>query len=173
MADHIKLQILKKLTAVLEGITTANGYQHDLAGSVFRGRSLIGAQEGLPCLNILESPAPLDGFFADSDKTVRKDTWILLVQGWVADDVRNPTDPAYALLTDVQRRLSDIVATVAPGGAPKFPGSYHLGGLVSDVEIGTDVVRPPEEGVSAKAFFYMPIRLTVSVNLIDPTTKVE
>lgn len=173
MADHIKLQALKKLTAILEGITPNNGYGHDLKGKVYRGRGLIGAQESLPCLNILESPTGLDGFFADSDKTIRKNTWILLLQGWVADDPVNPTDPAYALLADVQRRLSDIVATVAPGGAPKFPGSYNLGGLVSDVEIGTDVVRPPEEGVSSKAFFYMPIRLTVSVNLIDPTTKVD
>lgn len=173
MADHIKLQALKKLTEILEGVTPANGYQHDLKGRVFRGRGLIGAQESLPCVNILESPTPLDGFYADEDDLVRKDTWVLLVQGWVEDDPIHPTDPVYALLTDVQKRLSDIVATVAPSGRPKFPGSHLLGGLISKMEIGADVVRPPEEGVSTKAFFYMPIRLTVSVNMIDPTTKVE
>ena len=39
--------------------------------------------------------------------------------------------------------------------------------------IGQDAVRPADEGVSAKAFFYMPIRITLPVNLIDPTEKVE
>lgn len=48
-----------------------------------------------------------------------------------------------------------------------------LKGLISDMDIGQDAVRPAQEGVSAKAFFYMPIRITLPVNLIDPTEKVE
>lgn len=48
-----------------------------------------------------------------------------------------------------------------------------LKGLISDMDIGQDAVRPADEGVSAKAFFYMPIRITLPVNLIDPTEKVE
>lgn len=173
MADHIKLQVLKALTAHLEGITKANGYQHDLKGKVFRGRSVIGASEQVPMLNILESPSPLEGFFADEQKTLRKDTWVLLLQGWAEDDARNPTDPVYPLLADVQRRMSDIVSLDEGTNRPRWPGVYMLKGLISDLDIGQDAVRPAEEGVSAKAFFYMPIRVTLPVNLIDPTEKVE
>lgn len=173
MADHIKLQVLKALTAHLEGITKANGYQHDLNGKVFRGRSVIGAGEQVPMLNVLESPSPLDGFFANEQKTLRKDTWVLLLQGWAEDDARNPTDPVYPLLADVQRRMSDIVSLDEGTNRPRWPGVYMLKGLISDLDIGQDAVRPAEEGVSAKAFFYMPIRVTLPVNLIDPTEKVE
>lgn len=173
MADHIKLQVLKALTAHLEGITLANGYQHDLNGKVFRGRAVLGANEQVPILNILETPSPLDGFFADEQKTLRRDTLVLLVQGWAEDDARNPTDPVYPLLADVQRRLSDIVSLDEGSNRPRWPGVYMLKGLISDMDIGQDAVRPAQEGVSAKAFFYMPIRITLPVNLIDPTEKVE
>lgn len=173
MADHIKLQVLKALTAHLEGITKANGYQHDLKDKVFRGRSVIGASEQVPMLNILESPSPLDGFYADEQKTLRRDTLVLLVQGWADDDARNPTDPVYPLLADVQRRMSDIVSLDEGTNRPRWPGVYMLKGLISDLDIGQDAVRPAQEGVSAKAFFYMPIRITLPVNLIDPTEKVE
>lgn len=173
MADHIKLQVLKELTAHLEGITLANGYQHDLKGKVFRGRAVLGANEQVPILNILETPSPLDGFFADEQKTRRLDTLVLLVQGWAEDDARNPTDPVYPLLADVQRRLSDIVSLDEGTNRPRWPGVYMLKGLISDMDIGQDAVRPAQEGVSAKAFFYMPIRITLPVNLIDPTEKVE
>ena len=166
MADHIKLQVLKALTAHLEGITKTNGYQHDLKGKVFRGRAV-------PLLSILESPAPLDSFYADEQKTLRKDTLVLMVQGWAEDDTRNPTDPVYPLLADVQRRLSDIVSLDEGSNRPRWPGVYMLKGLISDMDIGQDAVRPAQEGVSAKAFFYMPIRITLPVNLIDPTEKVE
>lgn len=173
MADHIKLQVLKALTAHLEGITRANGYQHDLNGKVFRGRAVLGANEQVPMLNILETPSPLDGLFADEQKTLRRDTLVLLVQGWAEDDARNPTDPVYPLLADVQRRLSDIVSLDEGSNRPRWPGVYMLKGLISDMDIGQDAVRPAQEGVSAKAFFYMPIRVTLPVNLIDPTEKVE
>ena len=173
MADHSKLQVLKALTAHLEGITLANGYQHDLKGKVFRGRAVLGANEQVPILNILETPSPLDGFYADEQKTLRKDTLVLLVQGWAEDDSRNPTDPVYPLLADVQRRLSDIVSLDEGSNRPRWPGVYMLKGLISDMDIGQDAVRPAQEGVSAKAFFYMPIRITLPVNLIDPTEKVE
>lgn len=172
MADHLKLQILKKLTQHLEGITLNNHYSHDLNGHVFRGRSLIGADESIPCLNLIESPSALDGFFADMLKTVRKDTWIILLQGWAEADPIHPADKVYALLADVQRRLSDIVA-LQDDQRPRFPGIYNLGGLTSDFEIGADVVRPAEEGLSTRPFFYLPIRVTVSLNLTDPTYKVD
>ena len=158
MADHIKLQVLKVLTAHLEGITLANGYQHDLKGKVFRGRAVLGANEQVPILNILETPSPLDGFFADEQKTRRLDTLVLLVQGWAEDDARNPTDPVYELMEDVERCLRQVTAEKS-NGKPEFPAFHLLGGRITSLSFGPGVVRPPTEAVSAKAFFYLPVQI--------------
>lgn len=159
MSDPIKLQILKAITAHLENITPENGYNHRLTGSVFRGRAIIGAQTALPCLSILENPKAAQGQWADEDLTVRKDQWGLLVQGWVEDDEENPTDALYPLVEDVVKRLGDINNSA-------FPGIYRLKGLISELQLHPAVCRPAEDGISSKAFFYMPITIGLTTHLI-------
>ncbi|EMQ4336895.1 hypothetical protein WG681_004796, partial [Salmonella enterica subsp. enterica serovar Newport] len=87
-----RLDILKALTAHLEQITIANGYAYDLKGKVYRGRDRFGADftARLPIVSILEAKATDYGSFANEEQTVRMDDWVLLVQGWVKDDPRNP-----------------------------------------------------------------------------------
>lgn len=165
--DHIRLKVMRRLTAHLEGITEANGYNHNLNGAVFRGRAVYGNKDPVPMVSILEGKGSEFGVFADTHSSVRKDDWVLLVQGFVADDPRNPTDPAYALLTDVERRLSDIIA-VDRQGQPAFNGLYMLQGLITSFKMASPVVRPPEDGLSSKAFFYLPIRVGLAVDLTQP-----
>lgn len=164
---HIRLKILKALTNHLAGVTIVNGYDHNLSGSVFRGRSEYGKNDPLPMVSILEGKGSDIGQFADDHQIIRKDTWTLLLQGFVDDDKKNPTDPAYALLADVERRLSDIVA-LDKLGKPEYPGVYMLRGLVTSLMLASPVVRPPEEGLSSKAFFYLPVRVGLAVNLKKP-----
>lgn len=163
MAEHLRLQILKKLTAHLAGIDGVYPYQHNLANAVFRGRNVYGDGNPVPMLSILEGKATDYGVFADENRSVRKDSWLLLIQGWTQDDIVNPTDPVYALLADVELRLSDIVAK--ENGVPKFSGVYLLGGLISDLTIAAPVVRPPEDGLSSKAFFYLPVLVGMKSDL--------
>lgn len=163
-----RLDVLKKLTLHLEGISVDNGYSHDLKGKVYRGRDRMGANMlgRLPALSILEAKATDYGVFADDEQITRLDDWILLVQGWVKDDPRNPTDPAYELLADTEKRLSMIMECVS--GQPVYPGVYRLGGDIAKLTLAQPVVRPPEEGLSDTAFFFLPVRVGMKVDLRNP-----
>jgi hypothetical protein len=165
--DPQELLVLKTLSGHLEGLTPANGYDHDMAGRVFRGRSIFGAETDVPFLSILEHPNPDDGPEAGPEKAVRHDKWKLLLQGFVTDDKTNPLDPAYKLKAEVVLRLSEINAVKPQGGGPKFP-IYRLANLVTDFHIGKGVVRPPTVNVSPTAFFYIPLTVGLKTNTLDP-----
>lgn len=167
MAESKRLKILQALTRHLEGIDGIHPYDHDLRGKVFRGRDTYGAADPIPLVSILEGKATDYGTYANENRTVRKDDWLLLIQGWAIDDPRNPTDPAYSLMADVELRLSDINA-LDGAGKPKFPGVYRLGGLISEVTVAAGVVRPPEDGLSSKAFFYLPVMVGLKTDLEKP-----
>lgn len=160
MADSYRLVVLKRLTSLLETITIANGYQHDLAGKVFRGRAVYGANEPLPMLSILEAPRP-DGFTRAGDGEARNESWLLLLQGWANDDKENPLDPVYALIDDVEKCLSRIVL-VDDFGNPRFPEHYMLGGDIGAINLNPPTARPATTELSSKAFFYMPLQVSLA-----------
>ena len=153
----VKLVILKRLTAHLAGMDEPT-YGYDMACKVFRGRAVYGKDDPLPLLSILEAPDSVTGTAGGEHKAVRNTPWRLLLQGFVKDDKANPTDPAYDLMAQVVRRLSEITEE-ARNGQPKYPGLYRLGGTVSEIIIENGVVRPPQEGVSDKAFFWLPVTI--------------
>lgn len=171
---HIKLQVLQYLTNHLQGITVESGFQHNLSEAVFRGKDLFGPNDKGDIVSILEAKATDYGKFADENNVVRKDDWIILVQGWVDDNVRgrgpdskHQTDAVYSLLGDVEQRLSQLVATDSKG-VPVYKGIYRMGGLVTDMRLSSSVVRPAEQNVSAKAFFYLPIRIGLAYSICNP-----
>lgn len=154
-----RLDALKNLTAFLKMITIANGYSQDLYANVFRGRTVFGAEDPIPLISILESPRSDVGSYAGENE--RKENWGLLIQGWTHDDPENPTDPAYELMDEVERHLERISACSPINGQPIFPDDYMLGKTIADIKVHPGVVRPPMEGVSSKAFFYLPVTLTL------------
>lgn len=163
-----QLDILQRLTAHLEGITPENGYSHTLTGAVFRGRRVYGEGDPIPLLSLLEFRSPDDVLAsAGSLGQVRSENWVILVQGFVEDDTRNPTDPAYRLKADVEKRLSDLVAE-KPNGKPAFPDAYLLGKRVAGITIGPGVVSPPVDNVSTKTFFYLPVVLEYVTDILRP-----
>jgi len=136
MADSYRLTVLKRLTAHLRGITKANGYDYDLIDprSVCRGRLVFGDDDPLPLLSILEGTRSDIGSFAGHGE--RKEHWPLTIQGWVADDVDNPTDPAYGLLDAVERHLQRLTKVSSVNGVEIYPdkGSLQIS--------GTDTILP-------------------------------
>jgi hypothetical protein len=52
---------------------------------------------------------------------------------------------------------------------PAYPDIYLLGGLIADMTINPGVVRPPEQGVSSKAYFYLPLVVSYAFNASRPT----
>lgn len=166
MADSYRLTVLKKLTDHLKGITPANGYPgYNLSSSVFRGRTLFGENDPVPLVSILEAPRPDQGKFAGEDNYQRKEDWSLVIQGWAHDDIANPTDPAYNLMDVVEMHLHRITAVDSSSGFEVYPNEYMLGRTISSLDVLPGIVRPPSAEVSAKAFFYLPVR----VGLVRPT----
>lgn len=162
MQDTFRLTVLKALSSALAEITTANGYQHDLDESrIHRGRLVLDDNDEIPAIAINEKPV-----FSESLEPPRGGTTIqtkleLLIQGFADDDRKNPADPAYRLLGDVQKRL-------AQEGA-RSDGYDVLGfGEKVEISVGQGIVRPPDAVVSDTAFFWLPVTLTFGENLKNP-----
>ncbi len=169
MPDSRQLDVLKALTTHLEGMTIDGGYDYDLDGRVFRGRAMWGDEMPLPMVSILEAPRPDERpSVGGHENAFRAEDWVLLVQGWVEDDIDNPTDPAYGLKANVEKRLSDIIAVRESNGLPLYPSVYRLGGKIAAMSIGPGVVRPPQDRVSSKAFFYIPVVVKIAVTPTSP-----
>lgn len=159
--DPFRLRVLKRLTEALEGITPANGFANDLTGSVFRGRDTFDHNDPLPMVSILESIVEKPVLQAPPAGAKVKTDWELLLQGWAEDDSRNPTDPGQRLLAEVKQRLMQ---------ERRVEQGYDIlgmGGTITDIKLSTGVVRPADE-VSAKAYFWLKVELSMVENLLDP-----
>jgi len=178
--DPFRLAILKRITAAFDEISgNADGWNFDLRpfertkndGTVvmqrrnFRGRVMFGEDDPLPMTSLLEIVLPPDQIPDRApDNPHRVGDWDLMVQGFVDDDPEDPTDPAQYLLADVVKRLAQEKVKAldfSPGG-----GIFGFR-CITALKIGVGVVRPPDE-ISAKAFFWLPISLTIAETLTDP-----
>lgn len=175
MANSNRLEIMKRLSGILSGIFPDNdpAYEFDLRNRVFRGRTSMttgGDEDQRPAISILEPKTVNPGTFADDLALYRKDRWVILIQGWVGQkdhDPNNPTDAAYRLAADVEKCLSGIVST-GPTGQPLNQGVFMLGGRIAAIELSQPTVRPAEDGFSDRAYFYLPIALTLASNISQP-----
>lgn len=161
MAESKRLAVITALTNLLKGITPGNGFAHDLSGAVFRGIATFGADDPIPLVSIIEwfdvnePPA----WVGKRDRY--KHTLDLMVQGWaeLVEPSVNFTDPAYALLADVQKRLALTMDERSP--------FYQLGGLATDVNVSAGMVRP-DDRAAANPQFHLRIRIEVAEKLSDP-----
>ncbi len=65
-------------------------------------------------------------------------------------------------------RLARLIQMDPRTGTPTFPDEHFLGSLISGLTIGQGVVRPPDEKVSPKAFFYIPLVVELSTDVSNP-----
>lgn len=179
-----RLRIVEKLVTLLEGINPTNNYTvHgdpgvppeqkpfpiDMRGNVFMGRLTVSTEEAEDAISILENPRPLDAAEVGWDKLLRNGDWILLLQGWPRDDIKNPSRPAYKLAALAEQRLARVVE-VDSRGDPMYPEDHLLGlDAEGDPElvgfsIGQSVVRPPQDTNSRLAMFYIPLVVRLATN---------
>ncbi|TPI86360.1 hypothetical protein [Mesorhizobium sp. B2-8-9] len=176
--DPFRLRVQKALAAAIGSVSITGGYHFDLAGKVFRGRDLFGdASDPLPMVSILEPPLPIDQLRSPPLASESSGDWDLLLQGFVKDDPENPTDPAHLLMADVKRRLAVEKARLIPGSAGMSdPFGMGRGQIVNgkavnsitELKIGPGVVRPPELGVSTKAFFWLGLSMKIVEDISQP-----
>lgn len=172
IADPLRLHIIKELCDALRTITPSNGYALDFSGAegtennrVYRGRAVFGSSDALPCLSVLEAPIPLDQLPAPYGSVDSSGPWELVIQGFFHDDKYTPCDAAYVGLADVKRLLAiERKKVQGPSGQDSV---FDIGRAVPDIQIGQGVVRPPDE-ISATAYFWLTIALTVVEDLETP-----
>lgn len=171
--DPFRLRVAKGVCNVLKTITPANGYKHDLGDfqdsaertseRVFRGRTVFGDNDPIPMLSVLEDPRAPEAVNGTGATGVAMNDFKLFIQGFVADDKDNPLDPAYQLSAEV------IAALV---GAKKQTGNIlglgKTAPCVMGLSIGQPVHRPPDDDVSAVAYFLVPLTLKLVENLETP-----
>lgn len=173
MADSKQLDILKRLTLHLKGITPANGYNFDLSDKVFRGRRRYGDADPTPIVSIVEHlTGDIAVQTAGFERIIREENWVLLVQGWLKySDAVDPTDEAYQLKASLEKRLSDCVLINSKTGDPAIPSSYYLGttGIITGMTIGPGVVSVgTRDDSSSYAFVYLPLGINMAVDVSDP-----
>jgi len=161
-----RLQILRALSEGFHGLTWTDekGKTWDLGDSVFRGRVVFGDDDPLPMLSILENPMQPQGSFSGPGGAVVKQPWELVIQGFVKDDKRHPTDPAHYLLAAVKAKLIEHRRT-----RNVVSGQYDILGMngkVDSLTFDPGVVRPPDETSSVAHFW-----LTLYLELVEDVTK--
>lgn len=160
--DPFRLRLLKEVTTCLEGITVANGYKYNMAGKVFRGRQVFGEGDELPLIVILETPVPIDQIPSPETSTGAAGDLDLLIQGFIDDDSKNPTDPGHYLMADVKKALAKErrrSGEMGSNGRPK-QNILNMDGKVTDLIIGSGTVRQPDE-ISSVAYFWLRITLKI------------
>ncbi len=159
MADPFRLRVQKALGTRLEEIVTTLESQ-SMTDRVFRGRVTFGDSDPLPMLSILEEPIQEDP--NDAPPTGKEGITIyrLMIQGFVPDNLTNPTDPAHFLQADVLVKLAQIKAESAETERVfSFPDKAPT---VLSIDFGPGVVRPPDGEISAQAYFWLTISLELA-----------
>lgn len=171
MKVPLRLAILYRLADALEEIEFAT-YRKDgskiadltLAENVFRGRVQFGEDDPLPLLSILEVPLQPEGQFAGSSGTDVNSDWELVVQGFIRDDPRDPTDPGHWFMAAVKKRLGELRRERDDAGIMGFK-------MIDDLTFNSGVVRPPDD-TSAVAHFWLTVYVDFVEDVSDPYVDV-
>lgn len=183
-----RLRVLEKIVAILSEINPDNYYlDHgdgsappvqtpypiDMRKHIYIGRLTISNDEAEDAMSVLENPRPLDGSEVGYAKLLRQGDWILLLQGWPRDNIKNPSASAYKLAGLAEQRLARIVE-VDSRGDPLYPDHYMLGfdaegdREIIDLSIGQSVVRPPQDTNSRLAMFFVPLTVRLATDPSRP-----
>lgn len=166
-----RTRVQMALAGALEEINPTNGYPLDFREAVFRGRLTFGEGDPLPMLSILEPPIPLEPGRAPPNASASTSDYRLIVQGFVADDRENPTDPAALAMAYVKKRLATEQKRMRPPMNRQhdpFGMNAESGNRVESIVIGSGTVRPPETQISNKAYFWLTVDLKIVEDNSDP-----
>lgn len=165
MPDPFRLRVQVALGAKLEEITTTLDAL-SMAGRVFRGRTVFGPEDPLPMISILEEPIQEDSVESPTTGPEVLTRYRLMIQGFVADDPINPTDPAHYLMADVLAKLWEIKES--GGETQRLFAFGPKANTVTGIDFGPGVVRPPDGEISEKAYFWLSVSFDLAERLDDP-----
>lgn len=167
----LRLEILRRLTAALDGTDAKYGFDLDLKDRIFRGRAVFGHDDPVPLVSILEAPMQTVKTHAPVGGSGRGTTWELVIQGFTDTDPKHPTDPAHPLLAELQYRLS-VIRKGLNGKPFNILGDWNTNGSkvspILNLEIGAGTVRPPDEVSSSYSHFWLTLTLEVAEDMSKP-----
>lgn len=170
------LLILQRLQAHLQRMAPADvehldarGNIYDLSSSVHLHRVLFGTETPAPYLSIVPAPKQEPYDAADVERVVGKTPWLLLIQGYEKNDGED-FDSVYYLMAATQRHLSRIVEQRRSGLGATYPTERLLGlpGVVTSIELGQGIVRPPDGQQVSQTFFYIPVVVGYVIDMTSP-----
>lgn len=183
LEDPFRLKVLKQMTLSFEQNVQGSEFNYSLSGRVFRGINKFGTEVEVPFLSILEPPVAADELPTPDASGHFRGNWNLLLQGFLENDRKNPTDPGYYMLCDVKKRLGMERTRLVEGAAndgDRFRNPFGMGkhrdGIATDrksnyiegISFGLGVVRPPDETVSDTAYFWLPVTLKIVEDTLNP-----
>jgi hypothetical protein len=164
-----RLEVLRRLTSLLETVTTTDPEVPNMAGRVHRGRIIFGEETPVPFICIMEPPVPVEQIAPPHGSDSTSGDWDLLIQGFVDDDKVNPTDPAHVLASSARQ----VLATHRAINARKdILGFGERNNVVESITIGAPVVRNSDD-ISPTAYFWLPVTLKLVESLDDPLAYKE
>jgi hypothetical protein len=167
--NPFRLEVLRRLTVLLETVVPGDPDITNMAGRVHRGRIIYGEETPVPFICIMEPPVPVEQIVSPHGSESTSGDWDLLIQGFVDDDKMNPTDPAHFLSAAVRK----VLATHRALNARKdILGFGERDNVVEQITIGSPVVRNSDD-ISPTAYFWLPITLKVVESLDDPLAYKE
>jgi len=164
--EPFRLRVLKALTDHLKTVEGLENTVDDYGRPqphVYRGRDIFGENDPLPIVSILEDPNDAPVMDASGPRTAVVARWRLIVQGFVQDDIENPTDSAYMMSAKVVRAIAQLKAQ-----RRNILGFGDRQPCITDIEVGFPVVRPADGEVSSVSFFYMNVTLHLVEDLENP-----
>lgn len=180
-ADPFRLRVQKAIGSSLELNVSGTEFNYTLADHVFRGRALFGPSDGTYLVSILEPPVPPEEIVKPPEVVKGPVLWNLLIQGFLPDDPANPSDQGHVLMADVKKRFAMEKKRFVDGAieqSERFRNPFGLGMMRDGVPaanyiqeisfIGTGIVRPPDDGVSDKAYFWLPLTLKLVEDIENP-----
>lgn len=172
------LLILQRLQAHMQTMAPGqveysdrDGAVYDLSESVYLNRVLFGAETLVPYLSVIPAPKQEPYDAADLERLTGRSDWLLLLQGYERNN-GDEVEAAYYLQAAAQAHLSRIVEQRKSGNGPTYPGEHLLGlpGVVTALDIGQGIVRPPDGQQVSRTFFYIPLVVSYVVDMTMPYT---
>lgn len=143
--------IAKYLTEVLQGITTANGFQTDIGERVFRGR-LKHDEDRVPYSTLIEGEDKVTSQGVQTEIVVDQD---FIIGAYLPCDPDNPNDAAHKAIRDIKKAVFSSGLARRSGG-PGSRGQTH--GLVKELTYGGKDIGPRSDG---KAIVYAVVYFTI------------
>lgn len=134
--------IAQAVSARLQNITVANGYQTDIGLRVLRGRRRLDPNQ-MPCAVVVERDDTVLEFQGQSREPRAKVRQPFVLEGHVECDPDNPNDAAHLIIADIKKAI--FTERLTYGAEQKIVSVEYTGRSIAPREDGMSLVAAAVE----------------------------